>query len=452
MSEEHQRGTLWTAAEAAEATGGEARGEWAVFGLSIDSRTVAPGEMFIALTAARDGHDFVADALARGAAAAMVSRAPEGVAADAPLLVVPDVQAGLEALGRAGRARMQGTVMAITGSVGKTSAKDMARLVLAQEGHVHVAEASFNNQWGVPLTLARMPADSDFAVIEIGMNHPGEIAPLARMARPHLALITTIAPAHLAAFPDGLEGIAREKAAIFEGLEPGGLAVIPNGLPVSPILHDIAEAHGARVVGFGPQLASDHPLGSIGAGALGFSLPGAAVHMAHNALGVLAACMALGIHPMKVTQGLLQWHPAPGRGGVETLGDLTLIDDSFNANPASMAAGLASLAGQPGEGRRVAILGDMLELGPEAESMHVALAEDPSMASIDRVHAAGPLMRSLMQALPPAKRGLWTEAVEGLIDRLPELVQPGDIVLVKGSKSSRVASLVDALRASRQSA
>lgn len=453
MSEDQQRRILWTAAEAAKATGGRAQGDWAVSGLDIDSRTVAPGDLFVALTAARDGHDFVADALARGAAAAMVSRVPEGVAPDAPLLVVPDVQAGLEALGRAGRARMRGKVMAITGSVGKTSSKEMARLVLGLEGSVHAAEASFNNQWGVPLTLARMPPDTDFAVIEIGMNHPGEIAPLARLARPHLALITTIAPAHLAAFPDGLEGIAREKASIFEGLEPGGLAVIPNGLPVSPILHDIADAHAAKVVGFGPQLASDHPLGSAGAGALGFSLPGAATHMAQNALGVLAACMAWGIHPMKVTQGLLSWHPAPGRGGVEELGDITLIDDSFNANPASMASGLAALAAQPGEGRRrVAILGDMLELGPEAEAMHAALADDPSMAKVDVVHAAGPLMASLMRALPEVRRGVWEAGVEGLIARLPELVRPGDIVLVKGSKSSRVASLVDALRRARQSA
>ncbi len=452
MSEDQQHAILWTAAEAAKATGGRAQGDWAVSGLDIDSRTVAPGDLFIALTAARDGHDFVADALARGAAAAMVSRIPEGLGADAPLLIVPDVQAGLEALGRAGRARMQGKVMAITGSVGKTSSKEMARLVLGLEGKVHAAEASFNNQWGVPLTLARMPADTDFAVIEIGMNHPGEIAPLARLARPHLALITTIAPAHLAAFPDGLEGIAREKASIFEGLEPGGMAVIPNGLPVSPTLHNIADAHAARVVGFGPQLASDHPLGVAGAGAMGFSLPGAATHMAQNALGVLAACMAWGIHPMKVTQGLMAWHPAAGRGGVEALGDLTLIDDSFNANPASMASGLASLAALPGEGRRVAILGDMLELGPEAEAMHAALADDPSMAKIDVVHAAGPLMAALMQALPEARRGIWEERVEGLIARLPDLVQPGDIVLVKGSKSSRVASLVDALRRSRQSA
>ena len=442
---------LWTAAEAAAATGGRAQGDWAARGLSIDSRTVAAGDLFIALTAARDGHDFVAEALAKGAAAAMVSRIPEGVTPDAPLLVVPDVQAGLEALGRAGRMRMRGRVLAITGSVGKTTTKDMMRLALGLEGKVHAAESSHNNQWGVPLTLARMPADADFAVIEIGMNHPGEIAPLARMVRPHLALITTIAPAHLEAFPDGLEGIAREKATIFEGLEPGGIAVIPSGTPTSSILRAAAEAEGARIIPFGPQLASDHPLGGTGGGAMGFSLPGAGVHMAQNALGVIASCVALGISSLKATQGLLLWRPGRGRGEVERLGDLTLIDDAFNANPTSMSAGLALLAAQPGAGRRVAILGDMLELGAQARAMHAALAKDPAMARVDVVHSCGELMKALMKALPPAKRGIWEKDAEGLKARLSELIRPGDIVLVKGSKSSHVASVVDALRTARQS-
>lgn len=446
------RDILWTAVDAAAATRGDALGGWAATGVAIDSRQVRPGDLFVALTAARDGHDFVADALARGAAAALVSRRPDGVAADAPLLVVPDVQAGLEALGRAGRARMNGKVMAITGSVGKTSTKEMARLVLAQEGRVHAAEASHNNHWGVPLTLARMPADSDFAVIEIGMNHPGEIAPLARLARPHLALITTIAPAHLAPFPDGLDGIAREKASLFQGLEPGGIAVIPNGTDTSPILRAVAAELGVRVVGFGPQLAADHPLGPLDVGAMGFSLPGAGLHMAQNAVGVLAACLALGVHISKVTQGLLQWRPGPGRGAVEDLAGCTVIDDAFNANPVSMAAGLANLVAQPGKGRRVAILGEMLELGPEAEAMHAALADDPSMAQVDLVHATGELMQALMAALPAARRGIWTPAADDLVARLDELIRPGDIVLVKGSKSSHVAKVVDALRRASQSA
>ncbi|MDA0187032.1 MAG: UDP-N-acetylmuramoyl-tripeptide--D-alanyl-D-alanine ligase, partial [Proteobacteria bacterium] len=210
---------LWTSAEAAATTGGQVAGDWAVTGLSIDSRSIAPGEMFVALSAARDGHDFVADALARGAAAALVARVPEGVD-PAKLLIVGDVMDGLRALGAAARARTRAKVIAVTGSVGKTTVKEMLRAALAQQGRIHAAEASFNNHWGVPITLARMPADTDFAVIEIGMNHPGEIAPLSHLARPDIAIVTTVAPAHLEAF-GVIEGIAHEKAAIYEGLVPG---------------------------------------------------------------------------------------------------------------------------------------------------------------------------------------------------------------------------------------
>ena len=209
--------TLWTAREAEAATGGKAIGDWCVDGVSIDTRTIEAGDLFVALKAARDGHEFVAQALDKGAGAALVSRVPEGVTPDAPLLIVDDVLAGLEALGRAARSRMSGKVVAVTGSVGKTSTKEMLRTVLGGQGKTHASVASYNNHWGVPLTLARMPADTEFAVIEIGMNHPGEIAPLAALAQPHVALVTTVAPAHLEAFED-VAGIAREKGAIFTGL------------------------------------------------------------------------------------------------------------------------------------------------------------------------------------------------------------------------------------------
>src|SRR6056297_3952964 len=227
--------TLWTAAEAARATGGRASTDWEATGVSIDTRTLRPGDLFVALSAARDGHDFVADALARGAAAAMVARVPEGLAADAPLLLVDDVQTALEALGRAGRARMTGKVIAVTGSVGKTSTKEMLRTVLGAQGRVHAAVQSYNNHWGVPLTLARMPAATDYAVIEIGMNAPGEIAPLARLADLTHALITTVAPAHLAAF-DSVDGIAHEKASILDGLRPGGWAILNADIEHTPVL------------------------------------------------------------------------------------------------------------------------------------------------------------------------------------------------------------------------
>ena len=233
---------LWTSSEAAAATRGRSTADWVAHGVSIDTRTIQPGDLFVALSAARDGHDFVAQALEKGASAALVSRIPEGLTEAAPLLIVADVQTALEALGRAARARSAAKVVGVTGSVGKTSTKEMLRAVLSGQGRTHAAEASYNNHWGVPLTLARMPVGTEFAVIEIGMNHPGEIAPLARIARPDVAMITTVAAAHLEAFAS-IEGIAREKAAIFEGLEAGGTAVINSDLKVTPILRAAAEAH-----------------------------------------------------------------------------------------------------------------------------------------------------------------------------------------------------------------
>ena len=447
--------SLWTADEAAAATGGRARGDWTATGVSIDTRTIRPGDLFVALTDARDGHDFVASALEKGAAAALVSRVPDGVDPAAPLLVVPDVLAALESLGRAGRARMTGRVIAVTGSVGKTSTKDMARTALAGQGRIHAAEASYNNHWGVPLTLARMPQDTDFAIIEIGMNHPGEIAPLSRLARPHVAMITTVAAAHLEAF-GAIEGIAREKGAIFEGLEPVGHAIIPEDLPVTQILRDCADAAGALVMGFGrdgqAKLVQARPADGaircrarIGGETVDFTLQTTGAHFAMNAVGVLAALAAARADLKEAAKRLGDWLPPKGRGAVEDLTGIRLIDDAYNANPTSLAAGLATLAGLQG-GRRVAILGDMLELGRDEIAMHRDMAADPAMAQVDLVHSAGPRMRHLHDALPPAKRGIWAESASDLATRVADLVAPGDIVLVKGSKSSRISTVVDALR------
>ncbi len=246
---------LWTAAGAVAATAGRSTRDWSATGVSIDTRSLMPGDLFVALKDIRDGHDFVAGALAKGASAALVSRIPPGLAADAPLLIVPDVLKALEALAIAARARTKAKLVAVTGSVGKTSTKEMLRAMLSGQGLTHAAEASYNNHWGVPLTLARMPSDADFAVIEIGMSGPGEIAPLARLARPNVALITTVAPAHLAAF-GSLDGIAREKGAIFEGLGEGGTAVICTDLGTSPILEDLARRAGAVITGFGESPAA----------------------------------------------------------------------------------------------------------------------------------------------------------------------------------------------------
>lgn len=450
---------LWTSKEAVAATGGKALAPWVASGVSIDTRTIVPGDLFVALKAARDGHDFVAQALANGAAAALVSHIPEGVAPDAPLLLVDDVLAALGALGAAARARLRGRVVAVTGSVGKTSTKEMLRVALAGQGTVHAAEASYNNHWGVPLTLARMPADSDFAVIEIGMNHPGEIAPLARLARPHVAMITTVAAAHIEAFDD-IDGIAREKASIFDGLEPQGVAIVPTGLSTTQILLDAAKSRDVRVLGFGPDadfaLDGTDPDGAMtrvdaraGGKALRFTLASAGIHFAMNAMGVLAVADALGLALPSVLFDLQRWTPPAGRGAVERItvpgGHVDLIDDAYNANPTSLAAGLTTLSRLPGR-RRVAILGDMLELGAGAVQDHGAIAGLDAMKSVDLVHTAGPLMRHLHDALPADKRGIAADTAQELVTKRADLIRAGDIVLVKGSKSSLVSKLVDALR------
>ncbi|MEX0368557.1 MAG: UDP-N-acetylmuramoyl-tripeptide--D-alanyl-D-alanine ligase [Ruegeria sp.] len=452
---------LWTAADAAKATGGRATTDWTASGVSIDTRTIRPGDLFVALKDTRDGHDFVAQALEKGASAALVSRIPEGVAEDAPLLLVDDVQTALEALGRAGRARCNARVVAVTGSVGKTSTKEMLVTMLGDQGQTHASVASYNNHWGVPLTLARMPADTEFAIIEIGMNHPGEIAPLARQARPHVALITTVAAAHLEAF-ESVDAIAREKAAIFEGLPQGGVAIVNSDIEQVDILRDQARQRGARVLTFG-RTARDFKLievdtegeltrvkTNVYGSVLGFRIRSAGTHFAMNGLGALAACAALGADLIQSLVSLREWTPYKGRGVRErvdlvTGGYLTLLDDSYNANPTSTGAALDVLAGTEGR-RRVAFLGDMKELGQQAEALHVGLAELDAMEQVDQVHCIGPLMRALHAALPEDKRGLWTETSAEMATHLPDLLWAGDIVLAKGSLSMDLARIVDGIR------
>lgn len=452
--------TLWTAAEAAEATGGRATTDWQVNGVSIDTRTLQPGDLFVALKAARDGHDFVAQALENGAGAALVSRVPEGVSEDAPLLIVDDVQAELEALGQAARARTDARVVAVTGSVGKTSTKEMLANILETQGKTHASVASYNNHWGVPLTLARMPRDTEFAVIEIGMNHPGEIAPLARQARPHVALVTTVAAVHLEAF-ESVAGIAHEKAAIFDGLESGGAAIVNADIEHANILRRIAQEQGAGIVDFGRE-AADYSLKDVAQGAnsvradasvgdanISFEVQSAGTHFAMNALGALASCVELGVDLEEAIAGLRHWSPVKGRGVRETLpladGQIELLDDSYNANPTSMEAALDVLAISQGS-RRIAFLGDMKELGTQERVMHADMAKVGAMAQVDQVHCIGPLMQALHDALPDNKRGLWFDTSAEMAEHLPCLVQPGDAVLVKGSLSMALAKIVDALR------
>ena len=466
--------TLWTAAEAAQATGGRAQGDWQANGVSIDTRTLQPGDLFVALKAARDGHEFVAQALDKGAAAALVTHVPEGVAADAPLLIVDDVQTGLEALGIAGRARMTGKVVAVTGSVGKTSTKEMLAGMLSDQGRTHASVASYNNHWGVPLTLARMPADTEFAVIEIGMNHPGEIAPLARMARPHVVMVTTVAAAHLEAFGN-IEGIAAEKASIVEGLEPEGTAVLNCDIETFPILEAAAQAAGARVITFGESDAAHHRVLSLETvdgtsvvqarawrSPLLYKVSAPGRHFAVNALGALAAAWTMGADRALLIASLGRWQPYSGRGAheiirldpTETDLNLHLIDDAYNANPTSMAAALDVLAASPVRdgtgrvrlGRRIAFLGDMKELGPDAAALHAGLADLAAMKRIDTIHCVGPLMKHLYKALPDHQRGVWTETSSAMEGDISHKVDSGDVVLAKGSLSMNMARIVDAIR------
>jgi UDP-N-acetylmuramoyl-tripeptide--D-alanyl-D-alanine ligase len=464
---------LWTSDAAVAATGGRATKRWAASGVSIDTRTLRPGELFVALKDVRDGHDFVKAALDKGAAAALVSRIPEGVAADAPLLIVPDVLRALEDLGRAARARTKARVVGITGSVGKTSTKEMLRAILGGQGRVHAAEASYNNHWGVPLTLARMPEETEFAVIEIGMNHPGEIAPLARMADLDVAMITTVAPAHLEAF-ESIEGIAQEKASILDGLRPGGVAVLNADIATAPILRAKAGAVGTKAVTFGTAADADWRILSVEiAGettvvratrrgeALLFKVRSPGRHFAANATGALAVAEALGCDPAITACDIGQWSPPVGRGTRERIvmdsleeTGFDLIDDAFNANPASLAAALDVLIaavpengkGRLATGRRIAVLGDMLELGPTEGELHAAIARHPGLEAVTVIHCVGPRMRALWEALPRGQRGTWSETAAELAGRARSIIDAGDIVLVKGSKGSKVSLVVDGLR------
>ncbi|GAA6182246.1 UDP-N-acetylmuramoyl-tripeptide--D-alanyl-D-alanine ligase [Shimia sp. NS0008-38b] len=465
--------SLWTSEDAATATGGRVTTDWACDGVSIDTRTLAQGDLFVALTAARDGHEFVAQALANGAAAALVSRIPEGVAPDAPLLIVDDVLAGLEALGRAGRARTDARVVAVTGSVGKTSTKEMLRAMLDSQGRAHASVASYNNHWGVPLTLARMPQDSEFAVIEIGMNHPGEISPLAKQARPHVALVTTVAAVHLEAF-ESVAGIAQEKAAVFDGLEPRGMAILNADIDTADVLRAHATTLGVAMQEFG-ETGADWRLDEVtlqgnvtiarathADAPVMFKVQSAGRHFAMNALGALAAVEAMGADLALSVASLGRWTPFVGRGARETLvldpvetdRTMELIDEAYNANPTSVGAALEVLAaaepidgiGRIGRGRRIAFLGDMKELGPQEAAMHADIATHPALATIDVVHCVGPLMQHLHAALPESKRGEWCESSVELTSEVRRLVDAGDVVMAKGSLSMALSKVVDAIR------
>ncbi|MEM7269226.1 MAG: UDP-N-acetylmuramoyl-tripeptide--D-alanyl-D-alanine ligase [Pseudomonadota bacterium] len=466
--------TLWTAEDAAAATGGRATAPFAASGVSIDTRSIAPGDLFVALKDARDGHDFVGAAFESGASAALVTHRPEGVAKDKPLLILDDVLKGLERLGAAARARSNAVVIGVTGSVGKTGVKEMLRATLGASGLTHAPEKSFNNHWGVPLTLARMPQSAEYAAIEMGMNARDEIRPLSRLARPHIAIITTVAPVHMAAFASETD-IAFAKSEILQGLEGPSVAILNRDNPHFERLRDVAGTKGARVIGFGENDRADARLtecrikgtstvvkATLHGRELIFKIGAPGRHLAMNAMAVLAAVDAAGADLAKATMALSSWAAPDGRGsrwrialgeaGID--GGIELIDESYNANPTSARAALEVLAaaepisdvGRIAKGRRIAFLGDMLELGPEETAMHAGLAKAEEAAGVDLIHTCGPRMKALHEALPTSKRGEWREDSAKLAADIPRLLDAGDVAMVKGSLGARMAKVVDAIR------
>jgi UDP-N-acetylmuramoyl-tripeptide--D-alanyl-D-alanine ligase len=461
---------LWQLSDLIAATGGRVTGRpaEAVAGISIDSRTLQPDEAFFAIRGDRfDGHDFAEKAIDAGAAVAIVDAAwaAEPGRAELPLLAVDDGPlAALERLAGQARARSSAAIAAITGSVGKTGTKEMLRTALSGEGPVHVAVGSFNNHWGVPLTLARMAADARFGIFEIGMNHAGEIRPLSRLVRPHAALVTTVEAVHTQFFASVAE-IAEAKAEIFDGLEAGGTAILNRDNRWFDLLRRRAEARGARIVSFGEHAEADVRLEQVRlneeSSEIEARLSGTRVHcrlgapgrhLAMNALAVLAAAQALGADLGRAAAALARFRPPPGRGQRFRLmhedGPFLLIDESYNANPSSMRAALALLAhaAPVGSGRRIAVLGDMLELGEQAAALHAELAEPLAAAKADLVFLAGPLMKSLWQALPDRCRGAYAEQADALGPILSRALRPGDVVMVKASAGTRLKPIVETLK------
>lgn len=459
---------LWTLEALVKATGARVQGApaAAITGISIDSRTIGSGEAFFAIKGDRvDGHDYVAAALGRSAALAVVAQDRlAGMPKDAPLLVVTDVLDALRALGRAARARSGAKIIAVTGSAGKTGTKDALKLALSRDAETHASAASFNNHWGVPLSLARLPESARFGVFELGMNHAGEIEPLAKLVRPHIAIITTVQAVHLEFF-SGIEAIADAKAEIFRGVEPGGVALLPRDNSQFDRL--AAAAHAAkvaRIVTFGESEQSEVRLidvalksdcSTVRADVLGdeiaFKVGAPGKHLVLNSLAVLAAVKLAGADLAIAALALADLVPPTGRGRRFELeigsGRALLIDESYNANPASMRAALEVLGQAPigKRGRRIAVLGDMLELGPDAAELHRGLAEALLAAKVDVVYCTGPLMHALWDSLPAAVRGGYAESAAELESEVLAAVRAGDAIMVKGSHGSRMGPIVQAL-------
>lgn len=461
--------SLWTSKEIAAAVNGKCSGAWSVEGVSIDSRSIAKNDLFVALQGpTHDGHQFVEASLAKGAAGSLVHRKPEGFSGslEDKLLTVKDTFTGLNDLGRAGRARTTAKILAITGSVGKTGAKEAAKLAFAALGRTHATLGNLNNHWGVPLTLARMPRDSSYAVFELGMNHAGEIAPLAKLVRPHAAIVTTAAAVHLEFFASVAE-IADEKASIAAGLEPGGTIILPAENEHFDRMAAAARKHGAdKVIAFGATGAAQaqligaafKPSGmQVVADILGervtYDMSVTGKQWALNSIAVLAAVKALGGNLEDGAAALSRLGPTKGRGARSEIalpgGAFTLIDESYNASPISIKA-LADLLGQIKAERPLRVilaLGDMLELGPQGPALHAELKTAILDNRIDAVFTAGPLMEHLHNALPREKRGGHAKDSAALVPLVQAAAQAGDVIAVKGSNGSKMNVVVEALAA-----
>ena len=448
---------LWTSEEAQGATLAIPGRAFEVSGLSIDTRTLKPGDLFVALRGEnRDGHDFVKAAFAAKAGAALVSREPAGLPAGAALLTVANTQRGLEDLARAARARSTAKIVGVTGSAGKTTTKELLRLALGALGTTHCSAASYNNHWGVPLSLAALPRDAKYGVFEIGMNHFGEIRGLVGFVQPHIGLITTIAPAHLEFF-GSCEAIADAKSEIFEGLAPGGTAILPADSPYADRLAARArQAHVSRLFTFGEKgdarLVSYEETGDgaqvkadICGTPVDFRLGAPGRHIAGNALAALLTVALLDGDVLNAAAALRDFAALKGRGARFVAAGISVIDESYNANPASMAAALALLGAATG--RRIAVLGDMLEMGADGAAHHAALAGPIEAARADLVFLCGTQMKALWDALPAARRGAWAQTSAELAPQMSAALKAGDTVLVKGSLGSKMSVIVESLKA-----
>lgn len=454
---------LWTSSEIAAATGGIASADFDVNGLSIDTRSLAEGDLFVALKDVRDGHEFAANAFAAGASGALVSREVEG----GPTITVDDVLPALETLGLAARDRAPDCYrVAVTGSVGKTSVKEMLARIFGAMGPAHWNVKSFNNHWGVPLTLARMPRDTQRAVFEIGMNTPGEIAPRSHMVQPQCSLVTKIAPAHLEGL-GSIQGVAEEKSGIFAGLQPNGFAIIPFDDDYAGFLAEraIKAQPTAKIITFGMGRGPDAAvldvfsnghttttLISVHGREVTVTLNAVGEHWALNAAAaLLAACPDSAEHVGAAANALDGYSPPPGRGTTETLalpagGSITLIDDAYNANPESMRAALSGFATRPCKGKRIVALGEMLEVGATSDTEHAALAAPVINSGASHVFMAGDAMLALKQALEERTESIWAANANDLEDDLKNTLNDGDLLLLKGSNASGMGRLADRLR------